>query len=642
MTTEKSILLSVVTLAATLFLAADVLPQAVAGRDSHGGAIQRARLGEVATPFLSKCLAADPLPAGSYTVGTAGYFPTLDSAFNRLSGGGILGSVTLLLTDTLYVASPAHNNMFSLAGPITGTGPASRITIRPADNVAVVIQGNGTATMTLEDVSYLTLDGISLQGSTTLTVHTLPNMSYEWNDAIDLLKNCDHVVIQNLTASTDDIASLATATINLQGDASGAPDSCLISGVAVTSGPIGIFVGGVYPSYAIRPRGNVVRGNHIGSPTDSLISRGIQIEGADGTIIENNHIEHLGLTFRDLDGDGYIIGLNAYFCRDAIIRNNAVHNVGATISQTYIDGIFLTGDSTQNSTQKGANNWVYNNMVYDIRTRVSQNVDLNGIGAWRQDSARIDYNSVYLSPTGGTFASVGTAALAFYSTASLSTARNNILVNTRNDSLGGAFGIWFGGTCRLSDHNNLYVGPYTNSNVAQYAAVAYRTLSTAQLAGKEVHSVSVMPTFGSPYLHLDSTSTVNGQLGGGAIPLSGIATDFDGQVRSSSAPVIGADEVIIVGVPDELGMPEEYALSQNYPNPFNPSTTIKYDLPTSLHVSLTVYDILGREVSVLVNERKNAGVHEVKFDGPDLASGVYFYRLQAGDFTQTKRMMILK
>ena len=83
-------------------------------------------------------------------------------------------------------------------------------------------------------------------------------------------------------------------------------------------------------------------------------------------------------------------------------------------------------------------------------------------------------------------------------------------------------------------------------------------------------------------------------------------------------------------------------MNQNYPNPFNPSTTIKFELPQSAIVRLSVYDMLGREVSVLVNERRNAGVHEVKFDGSNLASGVYFYRLTAGDFVQSKKLVLVK
>jgi hypothetical protein len=90
------------------------------------------------------------------------------------------------------------------------------------------------------------------------------------------------------------------------------------------------------------------------------------------------------------------------------------------------------------------------------------------------------------------------------------------------------------------------------------------------------------------------------------------------------------------------GLPSWYSLEQNYPNPFNPSTTIKYELPKSSEVRLSVFDMLGREVSVLVNDRREAGVHEVKFDGSNLASGVYIYRLQAGNFVQSKRFILLK
>ena len=85
-----------------------------------------------------------------------------------------------------------------------------------------------------------------------------------------------------------------------------------------------------------------------------------------------------------------------------------------------------------------------------------------------------------------------------------------------------------------------------------------------------------------------------------------------------------------------------YNLKQNYPNPFNSSTTIKYELPKSAEVRLSVYDILGREVSVLVNEKKDAGIHEVKFDASGLSSGVYFYRLTASSYVDTKKFLLVR
>jgi hypothetical protein len=93
---------------------------------------------------------------------------------------------------------------------------------------------------------------------------------------------------------------------------------------------------------------------------------------------------------------------------------------------------------------------------------------------------------------------------------------------------------------------------------------------------------------------------------------------------------------------EERPGPSAIFLSQNYPNPFNPTTVIRYQLPVVSNVRLAVYDVLGREVSVLVNERKDAGVHEVKFDASRMSSGVYLYRLQTGDFTQTKKLVVLR
>lgn len=89
-------------------------------------------------------------------------------------------------------------------------------------------------------------------------------------------------------------------------------------------------------------------------------------------------------------------------------------------------------------------------------------------------------------------------------------------------------------------------------------------------------------------------------------------------------------------------VPNVFVLEQNYPNPFNPSTTIQFELPRSLFVKLSVYDALGGEVSTLVNERKEKGIHQVRFDGMGFSSGVYFYRLQAGEVWQTGKMLLVR
>jgi photosystem II stability/assembly factor-like uncharacterized protein len=94
-------------------------------------------------------------------------------------------------------------------------------------------------------------------------------------------------------------------------------------------------------------------------------------------------------------------------------------------------------------------------------------------------------------------------------------------------------------------------------------------------------------------------------------------------------------------------VPEKFSLSQNYPNPFNPTAKIKFDIPSNgkgqtSNVRLIVYDVLGREVATLVNEKLTEGSYEVEFNGSNLSSGIYFYKLETERFTQTKKMIILK
>ncbi|MFI5253426.1 MAG: T9SS type A sorting domain-containing protein [Bacteroidota bacterium] len=89
-------------------------------------------------------------------------------------------------------------------------------------------------------------------------------------------------------------------------------------------------------------------------------------------------------------------------------------------------------------------------------------------------------------------------------------------------------------------------------------------------------------------------------------------------------------------------VPDRYSLSQNYPNPFNPTTTIRYDLPKDGFVSLKVIDLLGQEVTTLVSKQQNAGAYSVQFDARNVSSGLYFYRLSAGDFTTIKKMAVIK
>ncbi|MDF1545541.1 MAG: T9SS type A sorting domain-containing protein, partial [bacterium] len=121
--------------------------------------------------------------------------------------------------------------------------------------------------------------------------------------------------------------------------------------------------------------------------------------------------------------------------------------------------------------------------------------------------------------------------------------------------------------------------------------------------------------------------------------------------RADISNVVTAEAMINLAtdVDDQIvyDLPEDFDLQQNYPNPFNPSTTIEYSVRDAGHVELAVFDLSGRRTTTLVNESKSAGLYAATWDGSDgsghpAASGVYFYRIQAGDYTETKKMILVK
>ena len=133
-------------------------------------------------------------------------------------------------------------------------------------------------------------------------------------------------------------------------------------------------------------------------------------------------------------------------------------------------------------------------------------------------------------------------------------------------------------------------------------------------------------------------------MGSGSTTLNSIENNSLNIEAQSVAP--GPCNSYKAGIGDNLeklvNIPNEYAIGQNFPNPFNPQTVISYQLPENGHVTLKIYDVLGKEVATLVNEYKEAGYHDVEFSATNLSSGVYFYKLQAGNFVSTKKMLLAR
>jgi photosystem II stability/assembly factor-like uncharacterized protein len=141
-----------------------------------------------------------------------------------------------------------------------------------------------------------------------------------------------------------------------------------------------------------------------------------------------------------------------------------------------------------------------------------------------------------------------------------------------------------------------------------------------------------MSTAGIPNIYHFDVEKINAVVYGYAVSTNGTVLKLVDSV------------LVILGNEKHNTVPKEYSLEQNYPNPFNPVTTIKYSVPkNNINVKLAVYDLLGKEVALIVNETKQAGNYEVTFDGNNLSSGMYFYKMQAGmEFTAVKKMILVK
>jgi hypothetical protein len=144
----------------------------------------------------------------------------------------------------------------------------------------------------------------------------------------------------------------------------------------------------------------------------------------------------------------------------------------------------------------------------------------------------------------------------------------------------------------------------------------------------------------SPYTlgHMDAVVTSSGD----SVIAFAVANDFESSTTGGQIQVYRNKLGFTTAVTNQSQAPEGFRLLQNYPNPCNPATNLEFRISTPEFVSLKVYDILGREVSTLVHEVKMPGTYTAKFDASGLASGVYLYRLEAGTFAETRKLILLR
>jgi hypothetical protein len=405
------------------------------------------------------------------------------------------------------------------------------------------------------------------------------------------------------------------------------------------------FPQGPYPLGFIQ--GNIFRNNIATTVLGGAFGGGMVVEHTGAVTISDNLFEGNVAVSADTTGhggglwigDAYLPGTTAP-ARKLIVRNRFLRN--RTQCPRWVSGGGIELDGTLATI---AQNEISEN------TATGTNGHGGGIWAYRS-SCRVENNIIMRNraPGGG--------GVQFYSPPMPFRGTDQTIVNNTivdNDATSGGGLSIIGGANVVSLNNILW------ADTAQNGKEIYVNGGTAI-----VHHCSIQggwpsgtgniggdPLFGpgDSLLNLTAGSPCIGK-GTDSLQIASVwyhapTIDYDGHSRPrpiGTHPDIGAQEEqnVIVSVDQRDQSPVSYQLQQNYPNPFNPSTTIKYQLPKSSAVRLSVFDMLGREVAVLVNERREAGVYEVRFEGSALSSGVYFYRLQAGDFIQSKKLMILK
>jgi lipocalin len=238
----------------------------------------------------------------------------------------------------------------------------------------------------------------------------------------------------------------------------------------------------------------------------------------------------------------------------------------------------------------------------------------------------------------------------------LSADGNTALVGGSDDNSFAGAGWVFTRTANVwSQQGNKLVGTGAAGIAHQATSVSLAADgNTAMLGGSDDNNFAgaswIFTRAGSVWSQFGSKLVGSGAVGtnvrqGISVGLSGdgstaIVGGFADNSFAGAAWVFARGSTNVNALPD--GMPSSYIIEQNYPNPFNPTTTIKFQIPNANHVTLKVFDLLGRGVATLVNEVKSPGTYRLTWDASGMASGVYFYRLTAGNFVQTRKLSLLR
>jgi parallel beta-helix repeat protein len=333
-------------------------------------------------------------------------------------------------------------------------------------------------------------------------------------------------------------------------------------------------------------------------------------------IIKNNHSFNnngCGIHMNgdiSMGGDGII--------SNAVVEGNILHDNG------YGGGSAINMDGVQDSE-------IFNNLIYNNHATGIAMYQIDGGDASKNNKV---YNNTIIQPSDGRWDIIAVDG------STGNTLYNNILIN--HHSFRGSIAIDAASALDFVSDYNILVNRLSNDD-----GNSNMTLSQWQSLGYDLHSMIADP---EEQIFIDHTNgnfhllqTAQAVDAGTNLVFPIVFEDLDNIPRPQGSGFdIGCYEFTgATGVVEE-DVPQSFQLYQNYPNPFNPTTTLSFVIGHSSFVSIKVYDVLGNEIATLINEEKLAGIYEVEFNGNALSSGVYVYQLIAGNYLQTRKMILLK
>jgi trimeric autotransporter adhesin len=501
--------------------------------------------------------------------------------------------------------------------------------------------GNGmlltTAKATNITVSYNTISLTSVSG--TRYMYGIQNNAGDTSSTINIhhntFKNCSHTATGTFSALYNNVSGV---TFNIY--------SNIINNNTVLSSAATIMF------YFASPRYLNFYDNTISSLTlggGSTLNYVIYLNNSTSSNIYNNKISNIS----DTATGGTFMGMYVVSGANNKIFNNKIYGISSIGRLIY--GITIAG---------GTANYLYNNVISDFKLSAKSFTDairgINITSTTASSTVGVYYNTIYFNDSLSSGTDYGTTCMFHTFSTTATTAaldmRNNIFINKSKPSGTGNTVVFRRnaagtlGNINISNNNCFYAGtPDSHRLIFSDSINNLQTLALYKtfISPKDSLSISVNPPFVNvitpPYdLHLNG----NSQCDNSGLPITtpiSILLDCDSVVRNLTTPDLGAYERIVSGVINNVNISQSYKLEQNYPNPFNPVTNIRFSIPKNEVVTLRIYDIQGKEIETILNNvNLQSGTYNVSFDGAKLSSGVYFYKLITKEFSETKKMLLIK